>query len=165
MTSNYIFQLNICDYNPYVTSSLSREWVCPLQLLLVLTSVVIFRSESRGTHDHILRSQNRDSPDLAGQVAVFIPPPRNRVALLYPQALRFLFRRLLRLTGLRRRYSTPPPHWFTLFIVVILLDNSFVLQYQHCTKTVRLNSFHTWSCLRVGLHNYFLPLLTSRRCQ
>jgi hypothetical protein len=39
-----------------------RGWVCRLQLLLVLASAVIFRSESRWTHDHMLLSQIRDSP-------------------------------------------------------------------------------------------------------
>jgi hypothetical protein len=34
--------------------SLTREWVCRLQLLLVLASAVILESESRGTRDHIL---------------------------------------------------------------------------------------------------------------
>jgi hypothetical protein len=52
-TSNFIFRLNICGYSPYVTSSLTRGWVCRLQLLLVLASAVILRFESRGTHDHI----------------------------------------------------------------------------------------------------------------
>jgi hypothetical protein len=52
-----------------------------LQMLLALASAVIFGSESRGTSDHILLSQIRDFP----------------------------FRRLLRLAGLRWRYSTPPP--------------------------------------------------------
>jgi hypothetical protein len=61
--------------------SLTRGRVCRLQLLLALTRTVIFGSESRGTHDHILLSQIRDFP----------------------------FRRLLRLSGLRWRYSTPPP--------------------------------------------------------
>jgi hypothetical protein len=36
--------------------------VCCLQLLLALTSAVIFVSESHGTHDHILLSQIRDFP-------------------------------------------------------------------------------------------------------
>jgi hypothetical protein len=62
--------------------SLARGRVCRLQLLLALANAVIFCSESRGTGDHILLSQIRDFP----------------------------FRRLLRLAGLRRRYSTPPPH-------------------------------------------------------
>jgi hypothetical protein len=39
---------------------------------------------------HILLSQSRDSPNLEGQVPVFISP-RNRVAQLYPQALGFFF--------------------------------------------------------------------------
>jgi hypothetical protein len=34
MTSNFIFQLNTCGYSPYVTCSLTRGWVCRLQLLL-----------------------------------------------------------------------------------------------------------------------------------
>jgi hypothetical protein len=62
--------------------SLIRERVCRLQLLLALARAVIFGSEFRGTRDHILLSQFRD----------------------------FSFRRLLRLAGLRWRYSTPPPH-------------------------------------------------------
>jgi hypothetical protein len=59
-------------------------WVCRLQLLLALVSAVILRSESHGTHDHILLSQIRDSPNLEGEVPVFISP-RNRVAQLYLQ--------------------------------------------------------------------------------
>jgi hypothetical protein len=70
--------------------SLTRERVCRLQLLLVLASAVILGSESRGTRDHILLSQIRDSPNLEGQVPVFISP-RNRVTRLYPQALVSLF--------------------------------------------------------------------------
>jgi hypothetical protein len=67
-----------------------RGWVCGLQLLLVLASVVILRSESRGTYDHILLSQIRNFPNLKGQVPVFVSP-RNRVARLYPKALGSLF--------------------------------------------------------------------------
>jgi hypothetical protein len=69
---------------------MTRGWVCRLQLLLDLASAVILRSESRGTHEHILLSQIRDSPNLEGQVPVCISP-RNRVARLYPQALGSLF--------------------------------------------------------------------------
>jgi hypothetical protein len=70
--------------------SLTRERVCRLQLLLVLSSRVILGSKSRETRDHILLSQIRDSPNLEGQVPVFISP-RNRVAQLYPQALGSFF--------------------------------------------------------------------------
>jgi hypothetical protein len=86
-TSNFIFELNTCGYSPYVTSSLSRWWVCRLQLLLAIASTVILRSESRGTHDHILLSRIRDFPNLEGQVPVLISP-RNRVVRLQPQVLR-----------------------------------------------------------------------------
>jgi hypothetical protein len=62
--------------------SLTRERVCSSQLLLVLASIVILGSESHGTRDHFY-------------------------------CLRFdisLFHRLLRLSGLRWRYSTPSHH-------------------------------------------------------
>jgi hypothetical protein len=45
-----------------------------LQLLLILASAVILGSESLGTNDNILLSQNRDSPNLQGQVPVLIFP-------------------------------------------------------------------------------------------
>jgi hypothetical protein len=61
-------------------SFMARGRVCCLQLLLVLVSAVTLGSESRGTRDHILMPHIRGFP----------------------------FRRLLRLAGLRWRYSTPP---------------------------------------------------------
>jgi hypothetical protein len=79
-------ELNTCGYSPYVTSSLSRGCVCRLQLLLTLASAVNLRSIFRGTHDHVLLTQIRDSPNLEGQVPVFISPT-NTVAQLYPRAL------------------------------------------------------------------------------
>jgi hypothetical protein len=69
-------QLRVCWCG---TFSLTRGRVCGFQLLLVLASAVIFRSESRGTRDHIILPQIRD----------------------------FLFHRFLRLAGLQWRYSTP----------------------------------------------------------
>jgi hypothetical protein len=87
---HFCFQLNTCGHSSYATSSLTKGWVCRLQLLLVLASALILRSESRGTHDHILLSQIRDFPNLEGLVPVFLTP-RNRVAQLYPQALGSLF--------------------------------------------------------------------------
>jgi hypothetical protein len=54
--------------------SLTRGRICRLQPLLVLVRAVILRSESFGTHDHILLSQIRESPNLEGQVPVFISP-------------------------------------------------------------------------------------------
>jgi hypothetical protein len=57
-------------------------------LLLGLASAVILRFESQGIYDHILLSQIRDSPNLEGQVPVFISP-RHRMAQLYAKALGF----------------------------------------------------------------------------
>jgi hypothetical protein len=85
-TSNFIFQLNNCDNKLYVTSSVTRGWVCCLQLLLAFVSAVILRSESRRTHDLILLSQIRDSSNLEGQVSVFVSP-RNVVARLLQPTL------------------------------------------------------------------------------
>jgi hypothetical protein len=78
--------LNTCGYSPYVTSSLTGESVCYLQLLLVLASAVILGSESLGNHDHILLSHIRDFPTLDDEALVFLSP-RNRVTQLHPQRL------------------------------------------------------------------------------
>jgi hypothetical protein len=51
-----------------------------------LASAVILRSDSSGTHDQVLLSQNRDSSNLEGQVPMFISP-RSRVVRVYPQAM------------------------------------------------------------------------------
>jgi hypothetical protein len=81
LTVRFFFsQLNTCSHIPYIISSLTRGWICYLQLLLALTGAFLLGSEFRGTRDHILVSQIRDFP----------------------------FCRLLRLAGLRWRYSTPP---------------------------------------------------------
>jgi hypothetical protein len=80
-------QLQVCWCE---APSLTRGRVCRLQLLLVLASAVILGSESRGTHDHILKYQIRDFPNLKGHIPLFIFP-RNRVAQLCPQALGSLF--------------------------------------------------------------------------
>jgi hypothetical protein len=97
-TTSIFFQLNTCSYSPYVTSSLTKGWISSLQLLLVLASAVILGSDSRGTHDHILLSQIRDSPNLEGeeQGGPVITPGTG-----------FSFRRLIQLAGLRWRYSNP----------------------------------------------------------
>jgi hypothetical protein len=67
-----------------------RGRVGRLRLLLALASPVILGTESRENHDHILLSQIRDSPNMEGQVPLFIPL-RSTVAQLYPQALDSLF--------------------------------------------------------------------------
>jgi hypothetical protein len=64
--------------------SLTRGRVCLLFMLLALANAVFLGSESLGTRRHIVLSQIWDFP----------------------------FRRLLRLAGSRRRYSTPSPHGY-----------------------------------------------------
>jgi hypothetical protein len=85
--SGAVRQLRVCWCGAL---SLTRERVCGLQLLLGFASAVILVSDSRETRDHILLSQIWDSPNLEGQVPIFMSP-RNRVAQLYPQALSSLF--------------------------------------------------------------------------
>jgi hypothetical protein len=82
--------------------SLTRGWVYRLQLLQALASTVILAPEFGGTGDHILLSQIRDFP----------------------------FRRLLRFAGLRRRYSTPPPHgtFWSAWVWVLCYDRRSVGQ-------------------------------------
>jgi hypothetical protein len=93
----FFFQLNTCGHSPYVTSSLTRRWVFHLQMLLALASAVILRSESSGTFYCFTFERVFISPQEQG--GPVIPP-----GTWYP------FRRLLRLAGLRWRYSNPPPH-------------------------------------------------------
>jgi hypothetical protein len=83
-------QLSKCSYSSYVTSSLTRGRICRLQLQVDLARAVILGSESHGTHDHILLSQIRASPNLEDQIPVSISP-RNRVTRLYPQVLGSIF--------------------------------------------------------------------------
>jgi hypothetical protein len=55
-----------CGIVDVAAPGLMRGRVCRLQLLLALTSAVILKSESHGTHDHISPSQIRDSSNLEG---------------------------------------------------------------------------------------------------
>jgi hypothetical protein len=129
--------------------SLTRGRVCRLQLLLLLARAVILGSESCGTHDHTLLSQIRDSPNMEGQVPVFISP-MNRVTQLYTSGIGFPFRRLLRFAALRWRYSNPPPRGklptateSELFYDWRLTANQFVLTASPLRLTTR--EFLNWT--------------------
>jgi hypothetical protein len=61
----FFFQINTCGYSTCAASSLTRGWVCRLQLL-ALASTVIIRSELSGTLNQVLISQIRDSPKPGG---------------------------------------------------------------------------------------------------
>jgi hypothetical protein len=74
----------------HVALSLMRGRICRLQLLLDFASIIILGTQSCGTLDQILLSQIWDSPNLVGQVPVFISP-RKKVAQLYPPALGSIF--------------------------------------------------------------------------
>jgi hypothetical protein len=67
-----------------------REWVCPLQLLLVLASAVILVSQSLGARDHILLSQIRDFPQRRGP-GPHIYIPQEQGGPVYPQELGSFF--------------------------------------------------------------------------
>jgi hypothetical protein len=107
----------------YGAFSLTRGLVCRLLFLLVFASAVIFGSEFRGTRDHILHSQIRDFP----------------------------FRRLLRLSGLRWKYSTP------------LLVASHCRAYNISARTVQKTVFPVllaWTASKTRLPR-ILPVFTS----
>jgi hypothetical protein len=79
-----IFQLNRCGHSPYVRTSVTRGWVCRLQLLLALASAVILKSESLESHDHILLSHFRDYPNLAGLRWMYSTPPPHGMEVHLP---------------------------------------------------------------------------------
>jgi hypothetical protein len=102
-TINFIFQLNIYGYSPYVTSSLS---------------FTIAVGSHQGNHSQV-RVPRDSSPYFTLSDSRLHQPggPDPRVYILQkhcrpviPLSTGLLFRRLLRLTGLRLRYSTAPPH-------------------------------------------------------
>jgi hypothetical protein len=131
-TSVFFFQPNSCG----VTSSLKRRWVCRLQSLLVFASAVILGSKSRATHDHNLLSQIRDSPNLGGSgPRIYIPQEQGGPVI--PPGTEFPFRCLLRLAGLRWRYSNPPPHGINCWILnpVHTLPPCLIFSHRNCIHT------------------------------
>jgi hypothetical protein len=91
--------------------SLTRRCICRLQLLLALASAVILGYESRGTRGHILLSQIRGFP----------------------------FRRLLRLAGLKWRYSSLPPHGIFTWLSLSLMFRPTVNRPKVSYKVRQLN--------------------------
>jgi hypothetical protein len=93
----------------FSSSKFSLERVSNLLFLLVLSSAVLLGSESRGTQDHILLSQFLRLPQPGGPgLRIYIS--REQGGPDIPPGTRFPFCRLLRLAGLRWRYSILPPH-------------------------------------------------------
>jgi hypothetical protein len=114
--SNFSFQLNSRGYSPYVISSLTRGWVCRLELLLVLASAVILRSDTPAwdSRPHFTVSDSRLTQPGGPSPRIYISQELGGPVI--PPGTEFPFRRLLLLAGRRWRYSTPPPHGKLLFI-------------------------------------------------
>jgi hypothetical protein len=93
-------------------------------LLLVLARAVPVLSESRRTQDRILLSQFLRLPQPGG------PGPRIYISQEecgpdIPPGTGFPFHRLLRLAGLRWRYSIPPPHGKSCLLVLTVIQITF----------------------------------------
>jgi hypothetical protein len=81
----------VLESNPLrVTTSNFFFFSWTLAVIVLMSCTVILESRVPRTHDQILLSQFWDSPNLEGQVPIFISP-RNRMAQLYHQALGSLF--------------------------------------------------------------------------
>jgi hypothetical protein len=101
------FPLDSCYF---VAPFLMGGWICKLlvQLLLGLARAVTLGSKSRRTHGHILLSHLRlHQPGGTGS-RIYIPQEQGGPVI--PPGTGFPFCRLLRLGGLRWRYSNLPPH-------------------------------------------------------
>jgi hypothetical protein len=108
--TNFYFSLKFSlDNCGFVILWLPLWRVCNLLLLLGFASAVPLGSESHGTQDHILLSQCLRLAQHGGPgPRIYIPQERGGPVM--PSGTGFRFRRLLRLTGLREKYSNPPPH-------------------------------------------------------
>jgi hypothetical protein len=93
-----------------VAPSLTRGCVCNLlvQLLLGLPRAVTLGSKSRRTHDHILLPHMRLPQPGGPGPRIYIPQEQGGPVIL--PSTGFPLCRLLRLAGMRWRYSNPPPH-------------------------------------------------------
>jgi hypothetical protein len=111
----------------YGAHSLTRGLVCSLFSLLALANAVIFGSKFRGTRENILLSEIRDFP----------------------------FRRLLRIAGLRWRYSTSPPHGIVSRIVSLTSESYVTTDGQSASLSWNKEPFwgvrpDFYSCLTVA---------------
>jgi hypothetical protein len=105
--SSFVWQLHCSAFS---ASSLTRERVCNLLLNCFWALPEQSHLSRRPTElTAISYCLLWDSPNLEGQVPIFISP-RNRVAQLYPRALGSLSVASYDLQGLRWKYSNPPPH-------------------------------------------------------
>jgi hypothetical protein len=102
------FQLNTCGYSPYVTSSLTRGWVCRLQLLLVWPAQSVWGQSPAGLMTVFYSLRFETPPTWRARSPFYILQEQGDPVI--PPGTGFPFRRLLRLAGLGWRYSNPPPY-------------------------------------------------------
>jgi hypothetical protein len=94
----------------FVAPSLTRGRVCnfPYNCFWAFARAVTLGSNSRRTHGHILLSHLRLPQPGGPGSRIYIPQEQGGPVI--PSDTGFSFCRLLRLAGLRWRYSNPPPH-------------------------------------------------------
>jgi hypothetical protein len=122
------FQLNTRCHSPYVTPSLTREWGCRLQLLLVLTRAFVLRFESRRTLNHILLSQIWDFPNLEPRSPYLYFSSTGWSSYTPPPGIGFPFRHLWWLAGLTFSKRVAK--------VLVNLDTSTFVAMEISSKTV-----------------------------
>jgi hypothetical protein len=101
-----------------------------------------FPAQFRGTQDRILLSQFLILPQPGGPgTHIYIPQEQGGPDI--PPGTGFPFRRLLRLEGLRWRYSNPPPHGtfkqLNLLLIIISRHGSLENISRNSTFTVALS--------------------------
>jgi hypothetical protein len=109
-----VWRLQVCWYG---APSLTRGWVCNflVQLLPGLARALTLGSKSRRTHGYILLSHLRLAQPGGPGSRIYIPQEQGGPVI--PPGTGFPFCRLLRLTGLRWRYSNMPPwNWVEFFL-------------------------------------------------
>jgi hypothetical protein len=143
-------QLQVCWYGAF---SLTSGRVCYLQLLLAVTSTVILRSKSCGTHDHILLSQIQDSPNLED---IYIPQELGGPVIA--PGTGFPLRCLLWLAGLQWRYLNLPLHGHWIMSSLFLL---YILRADLVENAVS-NSSSLVVCISIAVETSWHMLFTGR---
>jgi hypothetical protein len=155
--TGFLLSTDICRFFDVGAHSLMGGRVCRLQLLLVLASTVILVSESSETHDHILLSQIRDSPNLEVRSSYLYPPGTWWPSYTTRLDTEFHFRLLIQLAVLQWRYSNPPPRKSIAPICPAYIISARTTQ----TKTVPLLLF---SIVVVQTCLFAMPLISNDSC-
>jgi hypothetical protein len=102
LMARFFFQLNSCGHSPYVTSSLTRGWVCRLQLLLFLACTFSGPSPS-GLMATFYCLTFKTPPTWRPGPSIYVLPEKGSPVM--PPGTGFPFHRLLQLAGLQWRWS------------------------------------------------------------